>query len=172
MFLFGLHLILKQYSEDRLVLLIPLRFRLFMIFIVLFILFALLSFTPGGMTELFSTANTLPLLIVFISLLSSLYQESWTWEHSTGLLQYKFGLLFLYKNRTIKLSDLDRVEVLLIKRSSIPGKPRAVIALSLHDRKGNSHRLENSSYNRLKEITTMGERIALFCDIPLVKPTP
>ena len=172
MFLFGLHLILKQYSEDRLVLLIPLRFRLFMIFIVLFILFALLSFTPGGMTELFSTANTLPLLLVLFSFLSSLYQECWTWEHSTGLLQYKFGLLFLYKNKTIKLSDLDRVEVLLIKRSSIPGKPRAVIALSLHDRKGNNYRLENSSYSHLKEITTMGEKIALFCDIPLVKPTP
>jgi len=170
MFLFGIHLTLKQYSKEKLALLIPLRFRLFMIFIALFILFALLSFTPGGITELLTAANTLPLLIVLFSLLSSLYQESWTWEHSTGLLQYKFGLLFLYRNRTIKLSDLDRVEVSLIKRSSIPGKPRALLALSLHDRKGGSYRLENSSYSRLKEITTMGERIALFCEIPLVKP--
>ncbi len=171
MFLFGIHLTLKQYSEDKLALLIPLRFRLFMIFIALFILFALLNFTLGGITELFTAANTVPLLLVLFSLLSSLYQESWTWERSTGLLQYKFGLLFLCKNQTIKLSDLERVEVSLIKRSSIPGKPRAVIALSLHDRKGNSYRLENSSFSRLKIITTMGERIALFCKIPLVKPT-
>lgn len=171
MFLFGIHLTLKQYSEDKLALLIPLRFRLFMILIALFILFALLNFTPGGITEVFTTANTVPLLLVFFSLLSSLYQESWTWERSTGLLQYKFGLLFLYKHQTIELSDLERVEVSLIKKSSIPGKPRAVIALSLHDRKGNSYRLENSSFSRLKIITTMGESIALFCEIPLVKPT-
>lgn len=170
MFFSGIHLILKQYSEDKLALLIPLRFRLFMIIIAFFILFALLNFTPGGITELFTAANTLPLLLVFFSLLSSLYQESWTWERSTGLLQYKFGLLFIYKNQTFKFSDLERVEVSLIKRSGIPGKPRAVIALSLHDRKGNSYRLENSSYSRLKIITTMGERIALFCSIPLVKP--
>lgn len=172
MFLFGIHLTLKQYSEDKLALLIPLRFRLFMIFITLFILFALLSFTPGGITELFTAANTLPLLIVLFALLSSLYQESWTWERSADMLQYKFGLLFLYKNQTFKLSDLDRVEISLIKRSSIPAKPRAVIALSLHERKGNSYRLENSSFSRLKDITSMGEKIALFCNIPLVKPAP
>jgi len=172
MFLFGIHLTLKQYGKDKLALLIPLRFRLFMTFITLSILFSLFNFTPGGITELFTAANTLPLLLVFFSLLSSQYLESWTWERSTGLLQYKYGLLFLYKNQTFKLNDLEKVEVSLIKRSSIPKKSRAVIALSLHDRKGNSYRLENSPFSRLKEINNMGQRIALFCEIPLVKPAP
>lgn len=108
MFPFGIVLFLKATGKDRLELSLSLRFRLILFFFFVlscFVLFSSLS--SGGRI----TSSIVPLILVFITGLSALYHERWIFDKRRNVFENHFGLLILYRTRSIPLEELTRVEL-------------------------------------------------------------
>ena len=119
MFPFGVILSVKTEGKDRLELSLSLRFRLILVFFFVlscFVLFSSLS--SGGRI----TSSIVPIFLVVITGLSALYQERWIFDKRRNVFENYFGLLILYRNRSISLKELVRVELEVFTRGRV-GEP-------------------------------------------------
>ena len=108
MFPFGVILSVKTEGKDRLELSLSLRFRLILVFFfVLSSLVLLSSLSSGGRI----TSSIVPFILVFITGLSALYHERWIFDKRRDVFENHFGLLILYRKRSIPLNELTRVEL-------------------------------------------------------------
>ena len=108
MFPFGVILSVKVEGKDRLELSLSLRFRLILVFFFVLSFFVLLSsLSAGGRI----TSSIVPFILVFITGLSALYQERWIFDKPRNVFENHFGLLVLFRKRSIPLEELTRVEL-------------------------------------------------------------
>lgn len=168
------HLLLKLDSPIRMRYSIPLRFRLSFLGIAVFILFALVATSEESLLQ---SRNTVPLVIAFVSIIGSLYNERWIFDKGKNLVEHHMGLLFFYRRKKFALDTLRKVRVTTFCLGKIydEGKEgrnfRRMISLSLQDHNETVFKLEVVKYAYLATIRHTAERIARFCEIPLEDET-
>ena len=183
MFPFGISLSLRTKIKDRLELCIPLRSRLLFAFFFVLSCFVFLSSIlsedkPGG--------HAIPLVLVGITGLGTLYDERWIFDKNRNRVESRFGLLILSRKKYFPLVELARVELdSFIKGrgdvstgshedtppSSLFKTPQRrhmdrIIRLRVVDKQGGAHVLDSTKAHRIEEFRLIGRRIADFCGIP------
>ena len=185
MFFTGVKLTLQREGENRLVLKIPATFRISMTAIACALFFGTVFITLGGMGDVLSQRNTLPLILIFLALVFGFYKDRWVFDRSKDLLAREIGVLFLFQRKCSVLSNIQRVEVTEYARGSWPGsKPltqqaqsrkesrrRSFLTLTLADSGGKVYRLEHTSGTRYDHIVKMARQLSDFCTIDYVNMT-
>lgn len=107
---------LKLYkkSETQYILTIPLYTR--------FILF-LFTAAVGSTFIIDPEFALLPILILTILLLSSLYKESWTFDGSKQEVIYGFGFIFFYRKTIIPFEQIEKLQITTFIKGSLTAKP-------------------------------------------------
>ena len=189
MFPFGVILSVKVEGKDRLELSLSLRFRLILVFFFVLSFFVLLSsLSAGGRI----TSSIVPFILVFITGLSALYQERWIFDRRRNVFENYFGLLILYRKRSIPLKELVRVELESFTKGHVGNSPgekerpadspstalgslfRAlqrrhvygILRLMVVDRQEKIYVLDSAKAYRIEGFRQTGRRIAEFCGIP------
>lgn len=164
---------LQELGDRRLVLRIPLGFKLLLLGIAV-IIFSSIAFTSAG-SRIFDRSNTLPLLLCAFSLLAAAYQEQWIFDRENDLLRSRFGVFPLFRTKRIKISELEAVSLNRFVRGNLPptsgGKRRMLqrdlLSLTLIRRDGRILRMETYRTFEQEKIKQMAGRIADYCGIPL-----
>jgi hypothetical protein len=172
--MFGFRLQLKQLNDGRLMLTIPIGYKILLLGIGVLILVSLIVTRSEGGGSIFIPENTIPLIICLISLLGAAYHECWIFDKENGQFVHQNGLVALHSNKIHRVEDLDHVEVsqfirgkggsTVQVRRSIAFRP--IITLSLHTRDGRSLRLENYRFSHRKKVETTALSIAEYCGCP------
>jgi hypothetical protein len=118
----GFRLTLKELPDGRLSLSVPVVYRLLLAAIGLLILLAVVLTAPGEERRLFVPANTVPLIIGFLSLLGGAYHERWSFDRPGDEVTHRFGLAFVGTTRRYKLSELAELELEGIRRNPEAGQ--------------------------------------------------
>ncbi len=108
--MFNFNLVAKKKTDELLVLTMTIGFRVMFFAIALFIAIGLYSV---------QTVAVVPVIILFVSCLAGLYNEAWYFNKKSGIVEHRFGLLFLFKRKTYALADIGRVEVRSFTRGSL-----------------------------------------------------
>jgi len=189
MFPFGVILSVKVEGKDRLELSLSLRFRLILVFFFVLSFFVLLSsLSAGGRI----TSSIVPFILVFITGLSALYQERWIFDKPRNVFENHFGLLILFRKRSIPLKELVRVELESFTKGHMGNSPEAkerpagspstalgslfrapqrrhvygILRLMVVDRQEKIYVLDSAKAYRIDGFRQTGRRIAEFCGIP------
>ena len=164
---------LKQKEEDLLRLVFPPGFRIFFLIIVIAILAGLGSYLSEGNNSI----PVGPLVVLFICILSGLYDESWYFNRKTGIIERRFGLLFIFRRTVINFKDLEKVEIREITKGSLQTKALDkkklweinYTILSLVTKSGEISDIEMVNSRLKKKLQEKAKRIADFCSVPLGK---
>jgi hypothetical protein len=79
----------------------------------------------AGMFSL-SVYSWFSILLFAISLLASVYNETWLFDKTAGSGEHRFGLLFLFKRKRIAIADIEELEIKrFVKGSVATGSGRA-----------------------------------------------
>ncbi len=164
---------LQELSDRRIVLRIPVGFKLLLLGIAVIIFSSIIFTSAGG--RMFDRANTLPLLLCAFSLLAAAYQEQWIFDRDNDLLKSQFGIFPLFRTKRIKISELEVVSLNRFVRGNLPptsgGKRRMLqrdlLSLTLVRRDGQIIRIETYRAFEQEKIKQMAGRIADYCGIPL-----
>jgi hypothetical protein len=189
MFPFGVILSVKTEGKDRLELSLCLRFRLILVFFfVLSSLVLLSSLSSGGRIA----SSIVPFILVFITGLSALYHERWIFDKRRNVFENHFGLLILYRTRSIPLKELTRVELEAFTKGHVGNSPEekerpadspstalgslfrtpqrrhvyGILRLMVVDRQEKIYVLDSAKTYRIDGFRQTGRRIAEFCGIP------
>ena len=187
MSLLGFKLVLVSEGENKLILRVPLSFRLITGGIACVILIFLISGARAGIASFFARENTLLLIFFLLSFLSGIYKDRWIFNREQDVCERQIGLLFLFSLKRMKLSSIKRVEVSEYVRGSTPGsgplttraprvgvmdnRRRRFVTLTLVNEQDEILKLENASSLRTKSIVSMGKRLADFCSIEFLDRT-
>ncbi len=183
MFPFGVFLTLKRRPGRRLVLSPSLSYRIG--FAVIFAA-ALFVFLFGvlfeGDASPFAPANTAPLLFVLASGLALLYNDSWIFDRTRGVVENQFGLLLICRRRRFPLLELRGVSVESFRKGhaggamGAPGRDpgeahrRGVFGridrLVARDAQGVVHVLDTARGTHAAALERTGKRIAELCGVP------
>jgi hypothetical protein len=172
----GFRLQLKKLPDGRLVLTIPIGYKLLLLFIGLLILISLIVTRDEGGGSIFIRENTIPLIIAVISLLGAAYHERWIFDKSAGQAIHQNGLIVIHSNKVYRLDDIDRVEISQFgnvkfgnsrtKKRSINNRSR--LTLSLHMKDGISYRVEMYRISQKRHVERTASIISEYCRIPFV----
>lgn len=100
--MFQFQLVIRRQSNTTLRLSMSIVFRILLLFIAG-------VFVAGmAMTGAFSW---IPFIILVISVLASLYNDSWIFDKNWKTAEHRFGLLFLFKRKQFLLSDIKELEI-------------------------------------------------------------
>ena len=172
----GFRLQLKKLSDGRLVLTIPIGYKLLLLAIGLLILISLIVTREQGSGSIFIRENTIPLIICLISLLGAAYHERWIFDKAAGQVIHQNGLIFLHSNRRYSFSEFERIEVQRRLGSVPAGGGKAVggfgrrlgLNLVLQGRDGKSHRLETYRTSQQKKVGSIAREIAGYCGFSFI----
>ncbi len=59
------------------------------------------------------------ILLFAISLLASVYNETWLFDKAAGSAEHRFGLLFLFKRKRIEIADIEELEIKRFVKGSV-----------------------------------------------------
>ena len=191
----GFRLTLKELPDGRLSLSVPVVYRVLLTAIGLLILLAVVLTAPEEDRRLFVPANTVPLIIGFLSLLGGAYHERWSFDRPGGEVTHRFGLAFVGTTRRYGLSDMANLELEGIRRNpeagrsdrSVPdgrdtssggGGPAGlsrglffrrgpIVTLWLNGKDGSTHRLETYAPSQAGRAVDTARAIAEHCGLPL-----
>lgn len=175
--LLGFRLVLHTTADDRLILSVPLWYKLLLAGIGGLIVTAMILVPPEGQTRVFVPQNTLPLIIAGLSFLGAAYRERWIFDKVGDALTHQYGLAFLWRSRNLRISELQAVSVeRFVKGRLDPGAaaPRRslgftpLLAMSLRAADGSLHRLESYSASQRQRLAATSRAIAAYCGIPLL----
>jgi len=184
MFLFGAFLTLKRRRPARLVLSPSLSYRVtFALLLAAAALILLSGVLFNGEATVFLGINTVPLLFVLATGLALLYNDCWVFDLEKGVVESRFGLLFLFRRRTLPIADLASIQISSFTKGRVIDEPGAetaparvearrrffmprMLTLTAVDVHGNARVLDTSRAGRLSRLERTGRRIADFCGIP------
>jgi hypothetical protein len=72
----------------------------------------------AGMFSL-SVYSWFSILLFAISLLASVYNETWLFDKAAGSAEHRFGLLFLFKRKRIEIADIEELEIKRFVKGSV-----------------------------------------------------
>lgn len=107
-----LRLQLRRKSEDVLVLGFPIWVRIVFGAIALIPLYGLVN---DGVLYI------VPTLLLFVCVLAALYNETWIFDRARRIIEYRFGLLVLFKRRVFPFDDVASLELDEFVKGSIGG---------------------------------------------------
>jgi hypothetical protein len=163
--LIGFRLAWRHSPDGRLILAVPLAYRLLLAAIGVFVLCSLLATSPGG--GLFTAGNLAPLLFSLLGLLGAAYEERWVFDRARDLLLRQNGLWPLRFSRRLELARLREVAFEQVARGRQRGaRQRPLTVLLLLDRDGLIYRLEQFSVSQLPRARRLAQAIASYCGIP------
>jgi len=176
--LVGFRLVLRKTADGRLLLTVPLHFRVLLAAIGALVL-ALVARVPAEDTQrIFVPQNTLPLIFAGLALLGAAYHERWIFDKPGDAVVHRFGLAWLQRSRSMRIS---RLQGLVVERF-LRGRPAAagrrsfgrapLSALSLRDQDGRLHRLETYGPAQRSRLEATSGAIAEYCGIPLLQDPP
>jgi hypothetical protein len=188
----GFRLTLKRLRDGRLIFSVPVFYRALLAAIGLLILLSMILTAPEGDTRLFAPANTVPLIICFLSFLGAAYHERWLFNAPQDSVTHQYGLLFAHSNRRYRISQMSRIQLEQFTKGHLPGPlpgdlsgrspaaagipPRRgfffrvsqVLTLTLHDKDGTVHRLETYTASQRPKMLDAARAIADYCRLPLL----
>lgn len=166
-------LILRTTRDGKLIYGIGYRFRFVYLFFALAIGIGAYANWQDPSVSLFS----FPVVLMVLLIIASLYQEAWICDKSNQQIVYRYGLLFLYKQRVFPFEQIARFELSVFRKGTRGTVTKAknksarlyrTFSLVLTD--GSRHDLEilrlKQSSGRTEEAAS---RMAQYCDIPLRK---
>jgi hypothetical protein len=166
--IFGFRLTLRCLRDGRLILSVPLAWRLLLAAIAGFVLFALLA--TASASELFGARNVVPLLFALFALLGAAYEERWVFDRRRDQLLRRQGLWPFRWNRRVALSRLKQVCLERVHRGrpqdSSARRRRSLTILQLVDAEDRIYRLEQFSYSLQARARAQALAIASYCSIP------
>ena len=175
----GFRLQLKKLSDGRLILTIPVGYKILLLGIGLLILISLIVTRAEGGGGIFIRKNTIPLIICLVSLLGAAYHERWIFDRPDGRVIHQNGLIVFHSNKVYGIEDLDRVEVSQFIRGG-PGSAklskrnvfiRPLLSLSLCRKNGDVYRLEIYSRFQGSRAENTARAIAEYCGISYTNQT-
>lgn len=104
------------------------------------------------------------------------YKEKWVFDHNKQIMESQFGLLFFYRKKQWKLTELNAVIIYcFLKRNELSNKqkffffkPAKVCMLLMEDRQGNQIKLDTVMQHRYNRLLNTGKKLAEFCRIDLI----
>lgn len=72
----------------------------------------------AGMFSL-SVYSWFSILLFALSLLASVYNETWLFDKAAGSAEHRFGLLFLFKRKRIEIADIEELEIKRFVKGSV-----------------------------------------------------
>jgi hypothetical protein len=166
---FGFHLTLRELPDGRLVLAVPLFFRILLLAIGVLILLSVVLTSPEGERRLFAPENAVPLVISVLALLGAAYHERWTFDRRGKEVTHRFGVAFAGVTRRYPLARMASLQLeghsgrergLLFRRGT-------VVTLWLNASEGESFRLEAYPPSQRGRAADTARAIAEYCGLPL-----
>ncbi len=108
--MFTFNLVPQKKSDTLLTLTMSWGFR------VLFI--TITAILGAGMISL-AVYSWFSVLLFVVSLLASVYNETWLFDKRTDSAEHRFGLLFLFKRKKIAISEIEELEIKQFVKGSI-----------------------------------------------------
>jgi hypothetical protein len=169
----GFRLQLKKLSDGRLVLTIPIGYKILLLVIGLLILVSLIVTRDEGGGSIFIRENTIPLIICFISLMGAAYHERWIFDKDQSRIIHQNGLVALHSNKLFRIEDFEQIEVStrLSGAQAESGKTerrlvrRLGLNLILKDRDGRNYRLETYRASQKEKVGRIAREIAEYCGL-------
>ncbi len=166
---------LKQLSDGRLVLRLPVVHRLAALGVGLYFLAILVGTSARGA---FLSGNLLPLLFIALCLAAAAYHERWVFDRSRDMVASEKGVVLLHRSRRYRLSRMAQVRLSVAVRgrpgrSVPPGRSllsRPIWTLALVDREGHRHRVETVGGAERGPVERTAGALARYCGLPLVLP--
>lgn len=136
--MFNFNLVAKKKTDELLVLTMTIGFRVMFFAIALFVAIGLYSV---------QTVAVVPVIILVVSCLAGLYNEAWYFNKNSGIVEHRFGLLFLFKRKTYSLDNIGQVEVRSFARGSLTSSMSGS-AKNQSEEGGDSHSVDPSLFKR------------------------
>jgi hypothetical protein len=156
----------KQVSEEIITFAPGLTFRIVFAIIAGFVLLGM------GITGVFSTV---PFIFALVCILVTVYNEQWLFDKKRGIIEHRFGLLPLFKRKTIAFTDVASFEYVTFLRGSISSSTqrkqslfqKTIFRFSVVTQSGDKVVIETGNVNRRYNLQSELQQIAEFCSVPL-----
>jgi hypothetical protein len=170
--MFNITLQLIRKGEDRILLAPHIYFRLGFAFICAILLVGMRT-SPG---------EPLPvtgLIILTAAVLAVFYDERWIFDRNTQSIEFRWGLLFIYRKRVYRFSDVETFTFITLQRGRVIN-PEDETARSgarytlfgLITRGGEKRSIEMIKSRLAPGLRDKAELICDFCGLPLEREKP
>ena len=167
----NMYLVLKKQGEHRLLLQLPIYFRLAFAAIAVFLTFSMIS--TGSL-------SAAPLILAIISIIASLYQEKWIFDKKSDRVEHQFGLVIWFKRQLFLQSQIANIVLANYREEEANAQPqgflrlrrtggRSLISLALTLEDGRKHTIEIRRTRQGAVMKTNGQTLADFCEKPLIQ---
>ena len=163
-------------NKNVIILNFPYWFRFFLLSIALFIFIMLIITSKNNNINFFSSYNLIPLIILFLLIIFSMYNECWIFDKRKKYISQQNGLLFLYRTKRIMKNDLLEIELILLDKKSMINLSKQnnkskykdkIIRLGLITKDEKTIIIEYYKLYQLAKIKKISQQIALYCGIDL-----
>jgi len=180
----GFRLVLRRPADGRLVLTVPVSYKLLLAAIGAVIVTFLVVVPPEGQRSIFVSQNTLPLIVSGLAFLGAAYHERWVFDKAGDAVIHQWGLFFLHRDRRLAISQLQGLAVgQFVKgrlertatETAAPSPTRRslfytpVLTMSLRTKDGTLHRLESYGASHRPRLEAAAEAIARYCELPVLR---
>lgn len=186
--MFNFSLVVNQKSDSLLTLTLSWGFRIVFIAIAVFI--------AAGMFTV-QAYSAFPIVLLLLSVLAGLYNESWLFNKQNNTVEHRLGLLFLYRRKTFDLSKIQRLElrsfsrgITALSRASKDGQqqgekkaeekqpfinvkglpPLKYYSLHLIFSDGSQANIETAKTRYIDDFYKKADALSEFLDVSMIKP--
>jgi hypothetical protein len=130
-----------------------------------------------GEDSVLRAENAAAWLLAIANAAAALYEERWIFDRDRGVMEGRFGILFLYRRRVLPLREIGGIRLEQFRRGSAgedgnagSGKRpwRMIVRLAALDAHGSPIVLDSAGGLRVDELRRTGKRIGQYCGVPFL----
>ncbi len=174
--IFDIKLTLTKKNNHIIILDFPCWYRILLLSIALFTFIMLIITRKNNNLNIFNRYNLIPLIVSFLSIIFSLYNECWIFDKRKKNINHRFGLLFFYKTKLIMMDDLLEIELSVIDKRRLINQSQKnnhkilsnkIIRLELITKDEKKFIIEYYNISKIDKIRKMSQQIASLCGVNL-----
>lgn len=172
-----MQLVLRQNPNEPIVLSLPRGMRIFFFSFSAFLLIML------GMSYSSEESNIGPILMILFCLFYSAYYEAWIFDVQHQKIEYRHGLLFWFKRKTIPMELLESISISRFTKGQSGKSPvdtdqtyttrRTFVKIEYHKMtlvttEGELHDVEMVKNHQRQILEEKAEAISRYCKVPVI----